>query len=435
MKKIEISNEFSLYDLGRITLKNLFSIFYFLIVGLVLGIIYVSTMMTPEYTASGTVSMRTSANATVLNTITEIAKSTNVAEMALLSLEEDGATLDNGEAITIDYIRSGISATYLSTSLNVTINFVSNEQDSSIKIVNSVLDATVSYANTNYTVIGNNLILGEYASSVVYSGQSKTLIITVAVLLGGILGLGIGLISDLLSGKFLFASDVYSLGLPSFHFLTKKSEDEKTRISNIIRLQNSIESKFIDKTLKTIGFVSLDLKSNVDGLIKNIGIQYASSNLRTLIIDLDMEMPTIHNLFNISCDVNISEIVENKYFQKPAYKKVAENLFVIPAKKHEYPTRVIKHANFEKLLDFIRNDFDIVLFKFSSYESNDSSLISPLFLDCLIVNVLINVSKKKQLISFINNLFVHNFENTFVNICENKANFPEFFKGIKKSNL
>lgn len=435
MSKIETTGEINIADFLKLLIKNIFSIFYFTIVGLILGLIYVNSIMTPQYTATGTVTMKSTTNTTVLNTITEIAKSTNVAELALLSLEEDGVVLDSGVDITVDYIRTRVSATYISTSLNVTISFVSDEQESSISILNAVIDATKDYGNENYLAINGLLMVGEYATSAPYTGQSKMIILTFSLIIGCALGTLIGLASDVIGGKILFETDIKRLGLPTNRLIYDNKDRFDISKLHILQFQNSLENSFVETPLKLIGFVAIDKKNFLDYTLKSLSYQYAENNYKTLILDLDFENPTLDKNFGYSSETSINNLIESKYFQKPVYKKIADNLFLLSSQKNLYPARLLKNPNFEKIIALFKEDFDIIIMKFSNVQDNNSSFVASTFLDCLVVNVQIDQSKKRELVDYINGLLNYDFNRIFVNLLDKKNDFPRLLKKVFKKNV
>jgi hypothetical protein len=79
--------------------------------GLAYGYIQSDLMDQGTYQGLGSVAYKVSTNATILNTVTEIVRSSAVAELAGITLEAELLTLDNGDAITPAMIRSTLTVT------------------------------------------------------------------------------------------------------------------------------------------------------------------------------------------------------------------------------------------------------------------------------------------------------------------------------------
>ena len=222
MKKIDLMETgISLARLFRLALKNWIIISLSFIVGLGLGYGYTISPLMDQgtYQGTGSVAYRVSTNATVLNTITEIVLSRNVAVFAetALASEEEPVTLANGDPITVAIIQSTLTATTTTNSLRITITFTHPEAAIVVPVINAVIDASIADGNANYPVIANNLILGQYATTTTFDGPSTTLYLAIGALLGLMIGGVVGVLWDAFKGTIYSRQDLLELSLSAFY--------------------------------------------------------------------------------------------------------------------------------------------------------------------------------------------------------------------------
>ncbi len=221
MKKIDLMETgISLARLFRLFFRNLWLIGITFVFGLGLAYGYTQSDLMDQgtYQSSGSVAYKVSTNSTILNTVTEIVGSSAVAELAASALEADLITLDNGDAITPAIIHSTLTATTTTNSLRITITFTHPEEAIVVPIINAVIDATILDGNTNYTVIANNHVLGEYAATTTFDGPSSLLYLAIGALLGLMVGGAVGVLWDAFKGTIFSSTDLKELGVISRFF-------------------------------------------------------------------------------------------------------------------------------------------------------------------------------------------------------------------------
>ncbi len=219
-KKIDLMETgISLSRLFRLAFQNYQVILYSFALGLLLSFGYTSSNLMDRgtYQSSGTVAYKISTNATVLNTVVEIAKSNTVVNLAVEALDELEIVLANGNPISASTISSTLTATTTTNSLRITISFTHPEEEIVIPVINAIIDATISDGNANHPVIANNLVLGEYASITSFDGPSSTLYLAIGSLLGLMIGGAVGVLWDAFKGTIYSALDIKEFGLSAFY--------------------------------------------------------------------------------------------------------------------------------------------------------------------------------------------------------------------------
>lgn len=203
---IETTNEISLVDLYKIVKNNLVLILSFtLIIGLVAGA-YAFFIVSPKYTSKADIMVQvpyegTSENFDLLNaqrllpTVAEFLKS----ERVLLEVID---TL--GLDMTVTEIRDNLSVTSSTTSYFIYINYETTDVTLSRDMVNTIISEAIDLANNNadFLIFQNKITQTSTAGLGVYSSPNKPLYIVIGLLLGGIVGLGIVFIKEMLNSTF-----------------------------------------------------------------------------------------------------------------------------------------------------------------------------------------------------------------------------------------
>lgn len=93
----------------------------------------------------------------------------------------------------------------------------------------------------------------------------------------------------------------------------------------------------------------------------NLAISFAQMGKRTLLIDSDMRNPTVHRMFSISVNNGLSEILAGLTDNISVSKTDVENLSILTAGKiPPNPAELLSSPRMDKLLDFVREHYDVV---------------------------------------------------------------------------
>jgi len=414
----------SIVEIFILLKRNIFHIAYFLLTGIVIGFIYANWVMDINYQSVGKVEIRQTTNETQLIQITNAIKSEDFYEVVVDKLaDEDHDTLPNGNPITTAYISSGITATYVVNNPLITVTFDSEYQELTLLTLNTIVDEFVVYGNTNLTVVNNNLHVYQNAEVATKTGLSNTMIYGLSVVLGVAFGAVVVIVTDYSSGKVLFASDLEMSGFRVYS-LTKvkvKKNDElasqKALTHNILTLQNNLESHIQDRFLKTVAFSTFGRSSNVDDLIDLVAKTYALNDQKTLIVDLDLVKPDLHEKYEVENKVTIVDIAEQG-LESVKFKKLQNSLYFLGGKEVTYPSKFFKSDEFRKAISTISKDFDIVLFRLSRVEEDMTNLNALDQFDFLVMNVTINRTSKKKLNEYLSVIENHKYQNVVINTFE-----------------
>ena len=101
-------------------------------------------------------------------------------------------------------IKSGLSITATSNSLMLPISYVSTDRENVKKVLDSVINNTIALANddnNNFVALKDKIAVVDTASAPKYNSPNKMLLLIIGVVLGGVLGVVIAFIKELLNDK------------------------------------------------------------------------------------------------------------------------------------------------------------------------------------------------------------------------------------------
>jgi len=402
--------------------RNIFHILYFLFTGIVIGVIYANWVMDVNYQSVGKIEIRQTANEAQLVQIVTMLESKPFLETVATALNEKGFDdLPDGSPLTSSYIEQGIDATYVINSPIITVKFNSSYQELTLETINVVIDEFVEYGNANLPVVNNKLFVYELSAVAAKTGLSTTMIYGLAVALGITFGAVVVVLTDYSSGKVLFGSDLEAFGFRVYNITKVKAkkndelEIEKGLTNNVLTLQNNLESNIWDRNLQTLAFVYFNKDDKTNDLLDLVAKTYALNEQKTLIIDLDLVSPNLHDNYEVENKVTIVDVVE-KGLEEISYKKLQNSLYFLGGKEVTYPSKFFKSDELRKSLDFIKKDFDIVIFKLSCVQDDFTNLNALDQFDFVLLNVFVNKTSKKKVNEYVSVVKKHEYENVVFNI-------------------
>ena len=417
----------SLIEILIILKRNIFHVLYFALTGLIIGFIYSTWVMDTNYKSQGKIELRisslTQAN---LERLTLEMQSTNVMDLVVAELIElDYTTLPNGKEMTPSFIASGLEIAYTVNSPTISVDFNSPYQSFTSITLETYLDVFVEYGNTSPTISFANgfLAVSQDATTAVSTNMNSLTLYLISLVLGVLIGSGVVVSTDYLSGKILFASDLELLGYRTYSLTSTKkirgditSKEERVE-KNIINLQNNLESNIFDRFIKTIAYAPYRHNSKSEDLLEQIAKMYAGHGYKTIIVDLDLSRPHLDDKYAIKGNNNIVDFDPNTHtFDQ--YSKVQDNLYILPSKEVLYPAKFFKSEEFEASISKIKDEFDIVLFRLAAISDDTTSINALDQFDFLVVNVFLNHTSKKKLVVYLEKIKQLKYENIVINTFE-----------------
>lgn len=258
----------------------------------------------------------------------------------------------------------------------------------STEIYTAMLNTSQELDVTRAGTVGNVRIID---SSVVDTREpvkpKKALIVVLATLLGGMLGVAIALLRHALNRGIENPELIEQLGLPVYasvpfskdQQLLEKSFRGKTATqgSHLLAATNpadlAVESL---RSLRTsLHFAMLEAKNNVlmiSGPSPSVGKSFVSANLaaivaqtgkKVILIDGDMRKGYVHKLINKEPEPGLSGLLVNTHtLADVIHKTEIDNMhFISRGQIPPNPSELLMHANFETLLQQLSKMYDMVI--------------------------------------------------------------------------
>ncbi len=117
----------------------------------------------------------------------------------------------------------------------------------------------------------------------------------------------------------------------------------------------------LGKDKKVIAFTSTSANEGKTTNCSNLGIAFAQAGNKTLIIDMDMRKPQIHNYFEAPVSPGLADVLGGFKDKANILKTQYENLFVLPAgTTPPSPPELIMSDAFLSLLESFKSEFDYI---------------------------------------------------------------------------
>lgn len=203
--QLETTNEISLIDLIKILRSNLILIVIStLLIGLIAAL-YAFFVANPKYKSNAYVMVQVQIESgsgqsfDLVNAQRLLATTSDLITMPIV-LEKVINDLDLD--MTASQLGNSLSVNSSTTSFFIDISYISEDPLLSQAVVNEVIDEVITFANENVLILKDNIIRTSDAKKGVYDSPNRILYTIIGLLLGGILGVGIAFIKELMNNTF-----------------------------------------------------------------------------------------------------------------------------------------------------------------------------------------------------------------------------------------
>lgn len=172
------------------------------------------------------------------------------------------------------------------------------------------------------------------------------------------------------------------------------SEDIRTIRTNLMFTSSQEDAKVLLVTSSVPG----EGKSFISS---NLAAAFAQTGKSTLLIDSDLRLGRIHKIFGISNSKGLSNLLIEKNtieFAEYIKKSSIDNLYVIPrGTVPPNPSELLNSNNTKKVIEFLRDKFDHIIFDGVPINGLPDSLIMASLVDRVIVVSSANYTKIDEL--------------------------------------
>lgn len=155
----------------------------------------------------------------------------------------------------------------------------------------------------------------------------------------------------------------------------------------------------------------------------NLAVSFAQKNLKVLLVDSDLRLGRLHQVFKMSNKNGFSELLVNddgKKYKKYVKETNIENLSVITrGVVPPNPSEILDSPNMQTFLEEVEKDFDIILFDSTPITGLTDSLVFTKYVDKVVVVSAANYTKINLLENTIKSL--QNLEVDIAGVVLNKV--------------
>jgi capsular polysaccharide biosynthesis protein len=231
---IDQANEITLLDIYRIIKKNLIMIFSLTFLFGILASLYVFFLVDETYKSNAFVMVQIRnegssnnefdlANAQkLLQTAADLIKMPVVLERVIINLELD---------LSVKELQDNLSVSSSSSSYFINVSYVSTDPALAKVIVNEVINEAIVFADAEIPILATNIIRTSFAQDGTYHEPNKILFAFIGLLLGGIAGVGIAFIKELMNNTFKYKDQLENvLGIQVLGVIPEFDIKESTSI-------------------------------------------------------------------------------------------------------------------------------------------------------------------------------------------------------------
>lgn len=422
----------SLVLLWKLLWKNVLSVVYFMLVGVILSVVYTQQIAKPSYSATGTIENLGSYSANQLSPLVVIAEdyATIRAVVEDLTIPVAEENIDS----KVSEISAGLSVSVVTAvPVKVTFSYGGASSTEVVEIVDKMIDRTIERFLETTPAFTDKIQKQTRAITAVETGLSNTILYVAFVFGAAVFGVLISVGGDLMRRKLLFATDISEYNLPSHIINLNRKKKDPTPIlesqsftDGLLVLQDRIEGAARRSAAKIIGIVNLGYDT-YDTLTAVLAENLSTVGLKTVIVDLDFEKPLVHTLFGVDQKHSVTNILSGGS-TKPV--QVKDGVFALPTEAYAYPARFLKDERLAALLNDLAKEYDYVLVNVPKIDYYASLLFNFNLINMLVVNVSFEGTTIKDIDEYIGNLEVENRKGLFLNAINSsvKKNYFGFTK-------
>lgn len=141
-------------------------------------------------------------------------------------------------------------------------------------------------------------------------------------------------------------------------------EEPKSPISEAYRvLRTNIQFSNVDSSLKVVAITSAGPNEGKSTTVSNLAISFAQTGNKVLLVDGDLRLPSIHNIYNLSNQTGLVNILaKQEVIGNCVQATLVENLFVLTSgPTPPNPSELLQSVSMRNFLNEVEGIFDIVL--------------------------------------------------------------------------
>ncbi len=251
---------------------------------------------------------------------------------------------------------------------------ISREQNIKSSIYSFLLQKKEESALSYASAMSNSRVVDDAHAGLLPVSPNTKLIYIVAFAAAMFLWVVIIILKEAFTGKILYRREIEALtSIPIIGEVAFSKTKKKIVVESGKRSFNAEEFRKLRTSLSFLGINGTNKKllvtSSISGegksfVAANLAVSIALSGKKVVLVDLDLNMPTLSKLLNIDQPIGISDFLKGKKYPEEIIKPVEahENLFFISAGTlPENPSELLLNGKVNEILDYLDNSFDMVI--------------------------------------------------------------------------
>jgi len=175
----------------------------------------------------------------------------------------------------------------------------------------------------------------------------------------------------------------------------------KSSISEEIRtIKTNIQFMTTDESIKTLLITSSIPGEGKSFISSNLACAFAQNNELVLLIDCDLRLGRLHKVFGLSNEKGLSNLLVGKDFNCKSYLQETKinNLYLLPRGTiAPNPSELLNSEKMKSLMDFLKENFDRIIFDGVPVNGLPDSLIMSKLADRVVLVTSCNSTKIDEL--------------------------------------
>ena len=149
---------------------------------------------------------------------------------------------------------------------------------------------------------------------------------------------------------------------PSSYIPITSTEPSSIVSEQYRKLRTNIELSNFNDELKVIGLTSTFAKEGKTITSVNLATVYAQSEMKTLLIDMDLRSPKIHRGFSLINDIGLSDIIAKNLNPKDVIHQINDHLDVLTSgSRLPFPAEFLMSQKLKDLIEKFKNEYDRII--------------------------------------------------------------------------
>ena len=127
-------------------------------------------------------------------------------------------------------------------------------------------------------------------------------------------------------------------------------------------LRTNILMRQFDKDMQVINVISTSASEGKSTTILNLGVVFSQLGKKTLVIDLDLRLPTVHKKMKVKNKMGVTDVVTRNARFSDSLIQYAENLDLITSgTKIPYAAEFLQSEILQEFISGLREIYDVIL--------------------------------------------------------------------------